>query len=475
MRLTNISITSCAGFDSVNYSLPAIALVQGANRAGKSALAACIKYPLQSGHDPDMLTPGQDQGEIILRLDDGGGIRAVLSREKRTTTRYYQAPGASKWDAGREAIDGLVNGLSFDPLRFLRLPEKEQVLELLKVLGPSLTVADGELATALGPGPWPTVPAEIATMPPGLDKVDALLSEKPGCDSIYDQRRDANVAADTLKKHAGEIEKALPPTSAEPLKDGSWGQVAQQKGVALEALNRLEFEAKQAIGKRFAEFKDKAGDAARLALDEIDGQIDRQIKALEAERDSRRAAARDEFSKAVEAKRSECNAEAAALIETNNAGRAVLTREHATALERHNEWIRTEGSRKEVENARAEAARKSALAERLSGAVDRLRALRTKIAERIPIKGCKIVDGRLLNEQGVPFKKWNQEAQMSFCLRIAVLTHGELGFVVVDGCEAFDAQHTQALLAACSKYTEAEGMQFVLLSVGEGALEVTAP
>ena len=132
-------------------------------------------------------------------------------------------------------------------------------------------------------------------MPPGLDKVDALLSEKPGCDSIYDQRRDANVAADTLKKHAGEIEKALPPTSAEPLKDGSWGQVAQQKGVALEALNRLEFEAKQAIGKRFAEFKDKAGDAARLALDEIDGQIDRQIKALEAERDSRRAAARDEF------------------------------------------------------------------------------------------------------------------------------------------------------------------------------------
>jgi hypothetical protein len=470
MRLTNISITNCAGFDSVNYSLPAIALVQGANRAGKSALAACIKYPLQGGHDPDMLTPGQDQGEIILRLDDGGGIRAVLSREKRTTTRYYQAPGASKWDAGREAIDGLVNGLSFDPLRFLRLPEKEQILELLKVLGPSLTVSGQELSAAMGEIP---VPSMVAGVPDGLDKVDALLSEKPGCGSIYDQRRDANVAADTLKKHAGEIEKALPPPSAEPLKDGSWDRVAAKAHAEIEALNAKEQQAIAGLGKVFSDEKDKLRSVLSTGEREVDAEIDAKIRALEAERIERKRALIALHDAAVEDARNQANAAAGTLAQANAPIRARLTAQHATALERHNEWIRTEGSRKEVENARAEASRKQALAERLSGAVDRLRALRTKIAERIPIKGCKIVDGRLLNDQGVPFKKWNTEAQMSFCLRIAVLTHGELGFVVVDGCEAFDAQHTQALLAACSKYTEAEGMQFVLLSVGEGALEVS--
>ena len=474
MRLTQISITNCAGFDSVNYSLPAIALVQGANRAGKSALAACIKYPLQSGHDPDMLTPNQDQGEIILRLDDGGGIRAVLSREKRTTTRYYQAPGASKWDAGREAIDGLVNGLSFDPLRFLRLPEKERVLELLKVLGPSLTVTEKELETAIGPGPI-TLPAGISAIPSGLEAVDALLSEKPGCGSIYDQRRDANVAADTLKKHAGEIEKALPPPSAEPLKDGSWDRVAKAKADELARLDGIEHEQVRDVGKKLDAFKDKIRKVLSDTLADIDSDINAKIGLLERERETRKGAASQEAERAVERGRADANTEAKAIQAQNAPIRADLQAQHATALERHNEWIRTEGSRKEVENARAEAARKQALAERLSGAVDRLRALRTKIAERIPIKGCKIVDGRLLNDQGVPFKKWNTESAYTFCLRLAVLVHGELGFIVVDGCEAFDAAHTQALLSACSKYVEAEGLQFILLTVGEGALEVTAP
>lgn len=472
MRLASISIANCAGFESVNYSLPAIALVQGANRAGKSALAACIKYPLQSGHDPDILTPGQDQGEIILRLDDGGGIRAVLSREKRITTRYYQAPGASKWDTGREAIDGMIHSLSFDPLRFLKLSEKEQVLELLKVLGPSLTVSSQELSEAVGEVP---VPSMVAGVPNGLDKVDALLSEKPGCGSIYDQRRDANVAADTLKKHAGEIEKALPPPSAEPLKDGSWDRVATKLANDLSLLDATEQERIRKLGVVLSDEKDRLRGILSTNESVINADIDAQIRKLEAERGRRLHGAKSDHDIFVDQARNQANAAAKTLADANAPIRARLTAEHATALERHNEWIRTEGSRKEVENARAEAARKSALAERLSGAVDRLRALRTKIAERIPIKGCKIVDGRLLNDQGVPFKKWNQEAQMSFCLRIAVLTHGELGFVVVDGCEAFDAAHTQALLAACSKYTEAEGMQFVLLSVGEGALKVTEP
>jgi hypothetical protein len=474
MRLTNISITNCAGFDSVNYSLPAIALVQGANRAGKSALAACIKYPLQSGHDPDMLTPNQDQGEIILRLDDGGGIRAVLSREKRTTTRYYQAPGASKWDAGREAIDGLVNGLSFDPLRFLRLPEKEQVLELLKVLGPSLTVDPVDIAKALG-NVEGIARIDLSAYASGLDKVDALLSERPGCGSIYDQRRDANVAADTLKKHAGEIEKALPPPSAEPLKDGSWDRVAAQVAEKLRDLDKREAEAIVDIGKKLSTQKDKLRDVLTSCLNDIDVDIDVRIRGLEVERDARKSVARKEHDAEVEASRNTANTIGNKIRDESAPVRADLQAQHATALERHNEWIRTEGSRKEVENARAEAARKQALAERLSGAVDRLRALRTKIAERIPIKGCKIVDGRLLNEAGLPFKKWNTESAYTFCLRLAVLVHGELGFIVVDGCEAFDAAHTQALLSACSKYVEAEGLQFILLTVGEGALEVTAP
>lgn len=471
MRLEHVSITNCAGFDSATYNLPAIAIVRGRNRAGKSALAACLKYPFDGGHDEDMLTPGAESGEILIRLDNGGAVRATISRSTNKTTRSYQKPGERKWVAKREFIDNVASSLSYDPLHFLKLEDKQQVLELLQVLGPSLTVSDDELTAAIGDSGYREVGDDAPLS--GLDRVDQLLSEKSGSGSLYDQRRELNVAATTLAHHAYEIERALPPPSQNPLEDGSWDKVAAQKQAELSNLDQEERAKIAEIGKLLQSEKDTSHADEIEAFLAVDADIDGQIKVLELRRQELKQNIRTAQAERIEAARTEVNTAVAMLRSLTAEPRAMLTREYATAQERHTEWMRTEGSRKEVETAKAEAARKSAASERLSAALERLRALRTKIAERIPIKDALIKDGRLLNLKGVPFRKWNTEAQYGFCLRLAVLTHGELGLVVMDGCEVFDAEHTAALLRACDKYVEKEGMQFVLLTVGQGELTVT--
>lgn len=468
MRLENISITNCAGFGSREFALPAVALVQGKNRAGKSALAACLKYPFEGGHDEAMLTVGEDKGEIVIKLDDGGCVRAVLDRAACSTDRYTRKAGEKRWIRNRSFIDEVTNSLSYDPLRFLRMNEKEQVLELLKVLGPHLTVSEKEFMDALGDSG-----SSFAAFPPlaqmsGLERVDTLLDERSGCGSLYDQRRDLNVSADTLKKHADVVQQALPPAA----EDAHWGKVAAQKTADLAALDRVQRETKESIGKRLEQTREKAAEALVSAVETIDGDIGARIRTLEEEREQRKAAARKDRDAFVDAERAKANAEMAAWMAENTPRRDVLTAEHATAVERHQEWLRTEGSRKEIESSRAEAARKEADSARLTAALERLRGLRVKIAERIPIKGVRIAGGRIIDEEGVPLRKWNTEAQYGFCLRLAVLLHKELGFVVLDGAEAFDKLHRASLLKACEKYAKAEGMQFVLLSVGDSELTV---
>ena len=470
MRLESISILNCAGFDSKEFALPAVCIVQGKNRQGKSALAACLKYPFDRGHDEDMLTPGADKGEIIIRLDSGGAVRAVIDRATNTTTRSYQKPGERKWIVRRDFVDMVADSLSYDPLKFLRLDEKEQVLELLKVLGPSLTVTTQELVDAVGDaGGYSNFPPALKANMPGLEQVDTYLDERSGSGSLYDQRKDLNVSATALKHHAAEVERALGPA----------GDVADEALVPdltarLNVFEKAEREHIADIGKIFQENKDTAINLLIKENDEVDADIDEAIKDLERQRDRRKAENQKTHDQFVEQARAAANMAAGELRAANTPIRADLTAKLAVAQERAQEYQRTEGSRREVESARQEAAKKESEAAVLTQALERLRGLRVKIAEKIPIKGVSIKDGRLLNPKGVPFKKWNQEAQYGFCLRLAVLTHKEAGFVVIDNAETFDSENRAAMLKACKKYVDAEGMQFIVMSVADTELEVKA-
>jgi hypothetical protein len=75
----------------------------------------------------------------------------------------------------------------------------------------------------------------------------------------------------------------------------------------------------------------------------------------------------------------------------------------------------------------------------------------------------------------VPLSKWNLADQLKFSLKFAMMIGQKAGFVCIDNVEAFDKNQRHALLTTCTKYSEKNGIQFVLASVDSegGKLRVT--
>ena len=196
-------------------------------------------------------------------------------------------------------------------------------------------------------------------------------------------------------------------------------------------------------------------------------EIDAEILALEKKRDAALGVVRKDRDEYIEEARQIGVSEAARIRGENAPVREQLTAELATAEERARQHERTEGTREAAIVARREATDKKANSEILTESLTRLKDLRLKVAERLPIKNIRIQDGRLFNLDKVAFKRWNTVQQLVFCLKIAVIAHREAGFVCVDNFEHFDTQMKEAALAACRKYAEDEGMQFILCAVSD--------
>ena len=457
MRLQHVTITDMAGFAGVHeFDLPAICLITGKNGRGKSSLLDCLRYCFDSGHDEDMIHSGAECGEIIVLLDDGGAVRARAARADNKTTRDWRLPGARKWNINRSFIDKISAAISYNAASYLDLPERKQIEALLQMM--PIQVDTSEVTEAIGSA---AALVKLPTLPPsvnGLELVDLCY------DSIYDQRRELNVAADTQEKHASELERALPP----PASEGE--QWASQVTALRKQVEDLESKERQELGDltiMFRGVKDEKLDKCLLAEGEINQDIDAQIKALGLARNERIAQVRKIRDEYTDEARQVCVSEAARIRGENAPVREQLTAELATAEERARQHERTEGTREAAIVARREATDKKANSEILTDALTRLKDLRLKVAERLPIKNIRIQDGRLFNLDKVAFKRWNTVQQLVFCLKIAVIAHREAGFVCIDNFEHFDSQMREAALAACRKYAEDEGMQFILCAVSD--------
>ena len=430
MRLASISITNMAGFESFETKLPIVAIVQGKNGGGKTSLLECTKYAFGRGHDEDLIHGSAPEGEILIEFDNGAALKCRAVRDRHETTRSWRAPGSKRFVVSRDQIDSISNAISYDPLAFLDKSEKEQ-LEILLRLMPVECQPD-EIAAAINGLPVVLVP--IPAEGNALTQIDALHKQ------IYNQRRDLNVAADTQTKHALELEKALPA----PAPQGTdWNAETV----------RLQTE-KQELEWRQAE------------------QIDSIRQALDAEK----AAATQEYEARVENARSLAN-EAVSNLRSSNAEKLTkLSTDLATAQERARALAQAEGTRKAAEVAKQEAYEQREQSASLTAALDRLTQLKATVANRLPIQGITIQDGRILrNENGalVPFARWNTEAKMRFCLRVAVLAHGEAGFICIDNAEHFDAEKRHALISTAAKYAEKDGLQFIIASVSDQPLAIT--
>jgi hypothetical protein len=320
-----------------------------------------------------------------------------------------------------------------------------------------IKVEEAELLAAVGDA---GEEAQGAALQPGMNGLDIINAVHK---AIYGSRTILNGQVDTQEKHAAELERALPP--AGDVK--KWGDEATRLATGKSRIESLQNSEIKDLGDQFQAVKDREAKAERDAH-----------AAADAACAAAKATATKQSHDAIEAARTIANAEASRIKAENKPRLDALTAEHATAVERARAEQQAEGTRAAAKVARDEAAAKRARSQALTAALDRLTDLKSVVASRLSIPGIKIEDGRIWREESgklVPLPQWNMAGKMTLCLKIAVLAHGDAGFVLIDGAERISPTNFPSLVKACKKYAEEKGMQFIIAKVAEGQLKVGAP
>jgi hypothetical protein len=410
-------------------------------------------------HDPSIIHGNAERGEAVITFDDKSSYRVLVT--ETSTTRQIKVDGDKKWNkATPELIDSLVNALSYNPFTMKDLTEKQRV-EVLLSASP-VTITSEEIAAALG-APF--------TGAPSLEAINELS------DQVYEQRRVSNVAADTLKKHAGQLEGALPP-DAELGTDWRAGatQLKAEKAALLVEESALIEKLRKAVEKVKAD-EQKAHDG-RMA--NVQADINAKIAALETERRELIESSVAIREKEIDAARVEANTVLAEKRTELAPKLEQLTTDIATAEERAESQTRAEHTMADAEKARKDAAAHVEKSAALTAAINRLAKLKEEAAGHLAVKGVTIAAPKpgqpvdiCREEKGalVPFSRWNEATKDAFCMRIAVLLHGKCGVVFVDEIGHFTEERKKALIESCKKHAE-NGMQFILGEAIEGDLRV---
>jgi hypothetical protein len=464
MPIKHISITNLGPFPAYELDLPSVAMILGGNGVGKTGLQSCITYVGERGHDPDMLHGDAVEGEVVLTMDTGHQIRAKVAKD--ITSRMWRTPDAKRWIVNRAYIDEVMSALAYDPIRFLAKEPKEQATELLR-LAP-IQMDPAEIVTALD-GVDASKVAIPATNNP-LDSIQAIH------DYLYAQRTELHSAAQSLEAHADELQKTLVGLSVE----GGWpAKVAALRAekAKTEETQRTEI---AEINSQFQASKTAAESKRADAYSAAYKKYTDELKRIEAEQAGAKEAADAVCANDIEYVR-KLGQSAADDIRAKHAptiadiGAKLAQAELLASQEQH-----AEGTRQSAAKAKGEAAGKRETWKATDAAIKRLAALRVKLAERLPIKGVLVRDGRIVREQDgglVPLNKWNTADQMKLALKIGMMVGGKAGFVVVDHVEAFEDKQLKALVATCGKYAEENGIQFILAKVNPagGGLQVIDP
>ena len=458
MPIKSISITNLGPFSSLAIDLPKVAIIQGGNGQGKTGLLECIQFVGERGkgasHDPDLIHGNAEWGEIVLTMDTGHELRARVTRE--STTRGWRPPDGRRWIMDRSYIDQICTAAAYDPLRFLDLSPKEQAEQLLKLAPIHMDPAEVTAALA-GVDAAPAIKALNGNQNP-LECVDAIHNY------LYERRKQLRSQAEDLEAHVAELGRTIPEIPPEGYKAAL--AKAHADKVTVEEAQRT---AIAGVNATYQKTKSAAENLRQDAYGEAQKVYERKLKEIEVERLAAHTAADAVCAEAIEqAKRS-------------GQARAEETRAHyapsldmlTAEIARLQLLAEQEQQAKGMADAR-DAAKTKATATREQWkvhdtAVSNLQALRLSLADRLPIKGVMVRDGRIVREQAgalVPLSKWNEADATIMAIKIGVMVGGKAGFVCIDHGERFDKKKRAAVLAACSKHAEEPGgIQFIICSV----------
>lgn len=473
MRLTHLTLKNIGGLANFEADIPPVALISGANGKGKSTICDALMYAAgrrigPSGargveHDPTMLHGNAERGEIICQFDDPDGNLEYLKCNvlPDETTRWTKAKDSKKYVKAGSNLDEYFNALGYDPFKLKAMPPKERVENLLRIIPPAVTAE--EIKQAVG-GVVPCSPF------PAIDTIQALH------DDIFRQRTEINRDADTLAKQAQLL------ADAPGVGDGQdWVSKLTDLRGDMSALVDSENEEALRIQREFNAAKTAAAEVRRLADIQTDKAIDGHIAVLNAQRATLKMETLRTMDASVAEARSYAETERVEFAEANKEVRDRLVSDIADAEARARLQQEADGTRRAAAKTADDAVKAQKLATELTGAIDRLRALKSEVSKRMDLDGVTIAAPRaglpvdLCREESgalVPFSAWNTRDQEGMCLRIALKAQARCGLVIVDSIGNFDEAAREDLRETCRHYADVAGISFLVGHATGGPLKV---
>lgn len=453
MKVSKISIRNVMGVESLDITPGSVTVISGANGTGKTSVLEALKSVVDGGSDATLIRKGQTAGEVVWLLDDGRTIRKRIAQAKSAPT----VKDASGKDLAKpqSIIDGLLDGISANPIRFLTAPPAERAKWLLDVMPCSVSQQDLE---ECGADRW--LDDEIDLTIEGID----LLRKR-----IYDDRTGLNRIVKERTAAAAALNAQAPEGSAEEtaaaLADVEAGLQRIHADIGAE-----ESKLAAAIAHRKAELVDeyRAGiDGIRADYGKRIADLEQALRELKAEQAQREAELQRIGSDAAKESAEELTAASAETITRLTTEAGQLAARRATLAERANAHTRAIETRRIIAINEEQAAVAQAQAAEASACLDALDALKKRLLENLPIPGVEVRDGDIY-AGGIPFDRLNTAKKVAIALKVARLRAGECGLVLVDNLECLDAKTFEAFESAAVK----SGLQFIVTRVSDGPLKV---
>ncbi len=441
MKLKDIRYKDIYGISELTIPVNSVVWIEGQNGAGKSSIIRPIVDLVEGGHDPDIIRAGCDSGEMVMTFQNGWTLRIAVT--KKDTYRQVRDEAGKKVPRLEEKayIESVLAALSVDPLRFMdprrgseKKDEEARIEILLKMAHIQVTSAD--LTSASGE------PAEAADAAgDGLDAIERFHAK------LELARRNIGREAETKKTHGEQLLATAPPDLIAPADiDVKRSSLAEKR----ESVDRFVAGARALTAGKL--------DGLRAAAAEKIAAINRQLNAdIEAAKDEAQRDV-DNFASEVQPQIDQLTAEIATMEAQAAAYRAA------------------ESARTLAKSCLSEAAKLSERYDALTKALRGLEQLKLNTMKELPLDNVRIEGRKILVTQDdgttIPFSLLNH-AQRALCsLRLSVKSCGEVPLVCLDGMEAFDAAHREAILETAKRYAAEQGMQFIFTRVAEGGLSV---
>jgi recombinational DNA repair ATPase RecF len=449
--------------------------ITGPNGSGKTSAVDAIWTALKGYSSKDVPEPihkGASRASIVLDL---GEYRVERRWTEKSTSLIVTAADGSRVTQAQKLLDGLLSTYSLDPVAFLERRPRDQVDDVLSIVGVKPPVAAVQELTGEECPPKPGESADAYLLRLSADDVGLY----------YVRRREAHRQLEQKAAAMAEQRRLVDQLGGAP-KDGEGLQSAGELLKQMESLQQRADERRAvqtAAADARAEHRTLADQLASLERDL--GASERRFKEfgeriieLRRQQDEEVAKSTVLLDRIAKGRKvvAECDADAIAAEEA--AAKLVDPAPKITELRRQVATVESTNHQRQKRIIAAEQLQRFARDREASDADHRkldailagLRDLRAHLLDGVDlgVSGLEIGDGEL-RHNGVPFRQASQAEQIRVAACVAMRQNPRLKLLRIDEGERLDSHSREMLLRIADEY----GWQVILTCVRDGdALQV---